>query len=517
MRISSKSASCVGLVVATLGVSSLSASAFIPNTVRPGSTGFRRPLGLVGSHVLRLPMAQLYKNSSPETGKTEDTSNSKRRKRDKISSLSALAIDSSQSGSFGLSNEDDSFWSSIQPVLSAALLITGNTVGASCLVLPDMAARPGMAISSLLFVGAYVMNLISGIVLAEVAIKQHESSGSDVPSSFKEFADENLDLPMAGTLISVASLFVNSCVMSFDLVRAGEITSNLTGGTDSMLMSLGVAIGLCGLVSTQSSKSLSNIASIAVTALFVAFAGLLLPGLANVQDPVEVFLTPGTSSDIMSGVSQAAPIILMTMVYQNIVPSVTKMLDYDRTKTVAAISLGSLIPCFMFLAWCFAAIGGGVDASVTGGGPLMTAFSLAAVSGSTIGASMSLSEELETFVSEKKPSSDDMETAVEDTDRVGSLPTVITAVAIPLTAGYLFSGGEDFTLALQVAGGYGSPLLYGVIPAAMAWTQRNRLKAKENLLPGGYASIGGLGAAAAGFVGQEFFQDVGHAMISGVY
>jgi hypothetical protein len=55
----------------------------------------------------------------------------------------------SVSGRLGLS------WSTIQPVLSAALLVTGNTVGASALVLSEVAARPGMAVSSGLFVGEF--------------------------------------------------------------------------------------------------------------------------------------------------------------------------------------------------------------------------------------------------------------------------------------------------------------------------------------------------------------------------
>ena len=138
------------------------------------------------------------------------------------------------------------------------------------------------------------MNLVSGLIIAEVAIKQHDSSGEDPPSSFKEFADVNLDLPMAGTIISFISLFVNTCIMSFDLTRAGQIVSHFSG-MDPFIMSLGFAGLVASLGMTQNAKNLSGIASMAVTALFVSFAGLLLPGLANVHDAAAVFATPGTS------------------------------------------------------------------------------------------------------------------------------------------------------------------------------------------------------------------------------
>jgi hypothetical protein len=52
------------------------------------------------------------------------------------------------------------------------------------------------------FKGAYIVNLISGMVIAEVAIKQHESSGEDEAASFKHFADANLDSPSAASIVA---------------------------------------------------------------------------------------------------------------------------------------------------------------------------------------------------------------------------------------------------------------------------------------------------------------------------
>jgi hypothetical protein len=39
----------------------------------------------------------------------------------------------------------------------------------------------------------------------------------------------------------------------------------------------------------------------------------------------------------------------------------TKQLDFDRAKTTAAISIGSLISMGMYMTWCYTAFGGGLD------------------------------------------------------------------------------------------------------------------------------------------------------------
>lgn len=76
-------------------------------------------------------------------------------------------------------------------MLTASLLITG------CLVLPDLALQPGMIPFSGLFVAAWALNLVSGLAIAQVAIHQQQQQRTDtpsspMPSSFKEFAQEQL-------------------------------------------------------------------------------------------------------------------------------------------------------------------------------------------------------------------------------------------------------------------------------------------------------------------------------------
>lgn len=412
------------------------------------------------------------------------------------------------------------------PVLSTALLITGNTVGASMLVLPELAAGPGMAISSGVLVCAYAMNWLSGLCIAQVAIRQHETSGDDVPSSFKEFAQANLsfgtnkqgdhggedDIFSAAAIVSGISIFVNALVLAFDTTKAGQvlesIMNNFLGisaagaGDATQIMTYAWTALMLGLVSTLSLERLSQFASVMVVGLFVTFAGLLLPGLAQVSDPLAV-LTSGPSttnmmdSGLMESVLHMAPVFVTTLVYQNIVPTVTRILEYDRTKVVSAITLGSILPLFIYEAWCVAVLGGGIS---TTSSDLFILFSIVTVAGSSMGALMSLSEEFEIILGVPKDKEKD----------TFSFASVALPSVVGLGVCQLFA--DDISGALKVAGSYGSPLLYGLIPVAMAYLQQQQQRpvspptpssTTTGVVPGGMAGLGVLGLGAMALIGSE--------------
>jgi tyrosine-specific transport protein len=280
------------------------------------------------------------------------------------------------------------------------------------------------------------------------------------------------------------------------------VGSVLTGIEHSNVSYLWAAL-LVGVVSTQSLGKLSQVASVLVLAVFASFAGILLPGLAQVSDPLAVLgAGPAESADVMSSVLHMAPVVVTTLVFQNIVPTVTRILDYDKAKTMAAITIGSMIPLIMYLAWCVAVLGGGIDTTSFGAsGPLMTVFSIVTVGGSSIGTLMSLSEEFEILLGQDK----------KDTF---SLPSVAVPVGIALLACQAFS--SDINSALKMAGSFGSPLLYGLIPVAMAWTQQQKAATsgtsttKSRIIPG--AGLAALGLGATALVGAELVENVGHLL-----
>jgi len=469
---------------------------------------------------------------------------------EKLSAVSFVDYDLDSSNNYGLEGvlrqgvdatplQLDELINGIKPVLAASLLITGNTIGAACLVMPEICEGPGLAVSLAVMVACFVTNLTSGLVIAEVAIKQYEASHTQAPSSFQELAEVNLDSNLAGYGVGAISLFASICVTTFDLARMGEVLAGaFTGITTnidlagsmvenpSVICSVGYAAVLALTASTMSTKQLGNLAGFACAGLFVTLTAILLPGLAAIQDPSAIFFSPGTASDAVGAAGLAAPIILSAMVYQNIVPSVTKRLNYDRQQTTAALAIGSFLPSVIYFLYSYVVMGGGgMEASES---LLMTAFSVTTIVGSSIACVMSMSEELENFFNSNKKdktSTDEMVGGLQQTSIVTinnnnnsnrkesqeesySIPTVLFAVGVPLSLGICLSGGDDLTVPLRIAGSYGSPLLYGALPVAMAWNQRQKLKDLTDMLPGGLVSLGGLALLTTIYIVEEFVKDI---------
>ena len=404
-------------------------------------------------------------------------------------------------------------------------------------------------------IGVYLVHLFSGLLLAEVAINQYETSACDVPSSFKEFADVNFNSESAGTLIAITSVFVNMCVLSFDLVRGGEaIVDNqqlsailaplfandvLNTPMAAHCASIFAALGLTAAVGTQSSETLSKLASICCITLFVSFAGLVLPGLASIHDPVATFMTPGTtpigSDDFSASLSTFAPIALMALVYQNIVPTITKVLNYDRKQVVPAIMLGSFIPMLMYVSYCFVEIGtDGVASTLSAGGTFMSGIRISALVGSAMACTISISQELDIFFGNKKSEDDNLLSSDYDNNNAELLdvnsekscliggdkpttfdmPLVALSIVPPLLAGIYFSGGEGFVGALSLSGSYGTPILYGIVPVLLALNQRNNNNVDSNdaapkqIVPGGWLSLGAFATASIALIGSHLISDV---------
>lgn len=405
-----------------------------------------------------------------------------------VNGLSASSVSEPWSEKSALRNDLHSVttWeTTMLPVLSTSLLITGNTVGAGMLILPELAAGPGMATSSGIFGMAFLINLISGLLIAEVAIHQHSTQGGDVPSSFKDFAQANLpgaeDTASVANFVSAVSIMVNALVLAFNTAKVGDFGyQTLQGIIPADLISFSWIIACVVLVGTQTFTTLSSVASVLVVGLFMSFAGLVLPGLSNLETgPMELLLnTPGTSADLVGSACQLAPIVLMSLVYQNIVPTVTKMLDYDRAKTSAAITMGSLLPLGMYVAWAFCVLGGGVNMGSHMDGPLMALFTLTTIAGSSIGCVMSLAEEFDTFVKVGKSMPNNgaevsrslQPIPTKEQEEKFSFTSVLLSVACSTIALHVFH--DDLNGALKVAGSFGSPILYGVLPVLMAYTQR---------------------------------------------
>jgi len=228
-----------------------------------------------------------------------------------------------------------------------------------------------------------------------------------------------------------------------------------------------------------------------------------------------------------NGVANAIPIFMMAMVYQNIVPSITKLLDFDRTKCITAIVIGSFVPAILYITYCFVATSEHVNQSYSTNGLILTIFSLATLMGSSTGCVLSLAEEFESLLHFPNESSKSLISKVKSQETVFSIQSVVFSVVPPLAVGWFYcsckssDGSNCFTAALSAAGGYSSPLLYGIVPVLLALTQRGGSESKGygtsvvfknsnkgNLVPGGSLSLGFLGGISIIFLTNQLYTDV---------
>ena len=91
-----------------------------------------------------------------------------------------------------------------------------------------------------------------------------------------------------------------------------------------------------------------------------------------------------------------------------------------------------------------------------------------------------------------------------------SLPSVAIPVGISLVLSQIFA--SDITDTLKIAGSFGSPILYGLIPVSMVLMQRQKpninVSNDSNIIPGGVLGLGVLALGSTALVGTELFETI---------
>jgi tyrosine-specific transport protein len=431
---------------------------------------------------------------------------------------------------------DPSFIEAASNIAAASLLITAGTAGASMLALPDAVSRAGVPMSLCVFAATYCINLLSSFYVMDVSIAQYEKSRKegvapeDLATSFQDIATESFG-PVAGVITTVVTMIFNWSALVFAMLKCGDIVSGLAPGVDATFATVafsGMLAAICGSLSYQ---ALSNVASVFVAALFLSFAGLVLPGLAHsdLSALIPSLHAPASDiqafalSDFQASLSAVAPTIVYSMAFQNIIPIVTKLCNFDRTQTTASIVLGSAMPTIMYLAYIAVSLQGGFDVfpqdSVGAASMILPFFYLASVGGSSVSGVMGMAEEFHALLRPSKSDTSDSETnASTDTNssQVPNIPTstkdghlgltpVLMSVIPPLLIGLQVShgGGGGIDVALDVAGGYCTPLLCWVFPALLGW----KTLAEKKKLDVQHFPLAGMSVCSVGFMSQRFLQD----------
>ena len=405
--------------------------------------------------------------------------------------------------------------------LGAAALVAGTTVGAGILALPTATAASGFLPSSAALIGAWAYMAMSGLLIAELSLNRMGESGKPGQGLLQLF-ESNLG-PGLGAVGSAAYFFLHYTVMVAYIAQGG---TNLDGFLSSIGLEsfagipgsgqlLFAGAGALALYFAESSlvEKVNNVLVLAVLASFLGIVGI---GAGSAD--FSALVNPINQHP--EQVVNALPILFLSLVFQNVVPTVVNQLEGDRKKISTAIVGGTAVPLLMFLAWNGVILGnvlaadpsslGTVDpiallqSSGHGGGllgPLVGAFSELALVTSLIGFVYGLLDAL----------TDVAKLPVEGPSYEMWKPALFAGVFLPPLA-LSFNPGI-FYQALEYGGAFGVSTLFLVLPPLMVWNARYGEEqvplATKPMVPFGKIPLGSMWKAAATLIVEQGAEKLG--------
>ncbi|KAI5072584.1 hypothetical protein GOP47_0012690 [Adiantum capillus-veneris] len=351
---------------------------------------------------------------------------------------------------------------SVGSLSSAILLIAGTTVGAGILAIPAVTQEAGFLASSFTCVVSWLYMVTTGLLIAEVNVNTMCELGSGGVSLVSMVMRT---LGRGGVLAGCISyLFIHYALLVAYIARSSEILTSALGVPQWIAAAI-FSAGFGGLCYFGSQRVVGVANGVLVAGIIGSFSVLVFAAAGDLDWSLLLKANFGA-------VPQSIPIIALSFVYQNVVPVVCTSLEGDLKQIRSAIVWGTSIPLIMFLIWDALILGSltGVAHSEdpllalrsTNGniGPIIEVFSLLAIATSYIGFVLGLADFLADLL--KLPSGR------------GNQPIpYLLSVFPPLVFSLL--NPDIFFKALDFAGTYGVLILFGILPAAMAWSERGWL------------------------------------------
>ncbi|CAI5461829.1 unnamed protein product [Closterium sp. Yama58-4] len=390
--------------------------------------------------------------------------------------------------------------------------LSSRQVGAGILALPAVTSEAGFLPSCATCIVCWLYMLATGMLIAEVNVNTMCELGSGGVSlvSMAQRTLGTAGVRVAGTTY----LLIHYAVITAYVSRSADIISAAASLPHSLAASL-FTLSFGALCYFGSQRAIGLVNGMLVAGIVFSFAFLLAFSLADIHP--QALLAAN-----IAAVPASVPIIALSFVYQNVVPVVATNLEGNLKRIRTAILAGTALPLLMFLLWDAAILGTAplppspqplvdaltiasdaaasaaaapsaavaavetmkvvdplarlqqIDPSVGGAVQL---FSFFAIATSYIGFILGLSDFLADAL--KLPSGRGRT----------PLPYILT-LAPPLA--FSLSNPDLFFTALDLAGTYGVLVLFGILPAAMAWVDRASLRPvtdQPRLVPGGNVTL----------------------------
>jgi tyrosine-specific transport protein len=383
---------------------------------------------------------------------------------------------------------------------SATVLVSGTTIGAGVLALPSVTIAAGFIPSSIALVLAWLYALSTGLLLAEIHLRTLEQKQtSDVHS----VGLISLITPVLGasklgqatrTIAAIAYGFLHYALLVAYIAEGGEILNPLLQAIGSFILviplltvpsELGpiVFVTVLGsLLYFGRSHWINRVNAAFVAIILIAFLGLMKDMMPNISGDRLLYQN-------WAAIPAAIPVMLVAIFFQNVIPVVTTQLEGDVKLIRRSLFLGSLLPLVLYLLWNGSVLlSGNVEPlDLSRSGFWVSVFSEFAIATSFIGFVYGLLSFLNDVFLIVPDDLESNPTLKRSLYLLILTPAIIIAVLNP----------NIFLSALGWAGTFSISILGGILPALMAWQQRQEFRSISSipeLIPGGKWSLGMIGA-----------------------
>lgn len=381
------------------------------------------------------------------------------------------------------------------------LLVAGTTIGGGMLALPVLTSLCGFAPSLALYAVCWFFMCCTGLLLLEVCSWMKEEV------NIVTMAKRTLGPWGKGAAWFLYLFLFYSLTIAY-IVGCGNLLVELTGRTIPNWLGTVIFTALVAPAIFKGTRFISKFNIFMMLGLAISYVAFFVLGASHVK--WEYLQRSDWSSAYL-----ALPIAFIAFAYQGVIPTLYHDMGCDAYKTRVAVVLGSFLSLIFYSVWqwlilgiipaegpygLFAALQQGDNAIAPLKNQLNTPlvyivgqfFAFFALITSLFGVTLGLMDFLSDGLSIKK-------------DRWGRIQLCGMIFIPPLIIAIIYP--HIFLQALDVAGGFGSALLLGLMPILMVWSGRyyNKLGEKR-MLPGGRPLL----IALLLFVGMELYFEVLH-------
>lgn len=365
-------------------------------------------------------------------------------------------------------------------VLGGALLVAGTTIGGGMLGLPVLTSPGGFIPSLFLYAACWLFMTLTGLLFLELALQFEE--GANIVTMAER------TLGRAGKTIAWGLyLFLFYCLTIAYIVGCGDILSQVFQNYIPRSFGPLVFLLIFAPFLYAGAKPISRLNYFLMAVLGILFIAFVFLGAPYVET---ANLVPRNWNLALL----ALPIAFIAFAYQGIIPTLTSYLHHDKKKIRASIWIGTLIPFLTYILWQWLILGiipfqgvGGLEEALNAGhnaiAPLKyhldvpyiytlgQYFAFFALLTSFYGVTLGLNDFLADGLKIKK-------------NHQGKLLLLALICLPPLAIATIYP--NIFLQALDVAGGYGSALLLGLLPILMVAKWRHEHPESPRVVKGGY-------------------------------